>query len=132
MRDLSQLGESIYIKVRKEGVRFASEGEAANGNVLFWQGGGADISGGKIRAVKEEAVAEEEAEGSMNEKKGKKKAKEKSDDVEMVDGDEDKEDNAEFQPKLDDDEGGEEKDDDEVNEDEDEMKKEEEEKGNVL
>ena len=29
VRDLSQLGESIYIKVRKEGVRFASEGEAA-------------------------------------------------------------------------------------------------------
>ena len=129
---ISHRGESVHIKVRKEGVRFASEGEAANGNVLFWQGGGAAISGAKITAVKEEVVDEEEAEGSMNEKKGKKKAKEKSDDVEMVDADGDKEDDAEFQPKLDDDEGGEEKDDEEANEDEDEMKKEEEEKGSVL
>lgn len=32
--DLSQLGESVCIKVSKEGIRFMSEGEAANGNVL--------------------------------------------------------------------------------------------------
>ena len=40
----------------------------------------------------------------------------KSDDVEMVDGDDDKEDGPEFKPKSDDDEGEE----DEANEDEDE------------
>ena len=46
--------------------------------------------------------------------------KEQSNDVEMIDGDEDKEYDAEYKPKSDDDEGGEEKDDDEVNEAEDE------------
>ena len=105
VRNLSQLGEIVHIKVRKEGVRFASETEAANGNdgnELFWQGGGTVIPGGKITAVKEKAVDEEEAEGSMNEKKGKKKVEEKSD--------EDKEDDAEFRPESDDDEGGEEED----------------------
>ena len=99
---------------------------------LFWQSGGAAIPGGKIPVVKEETVDEEEAEGSMNENKRKKKVKEQSDDVEMVDGNEDKEYDAKFKPESDDDEGGEEKDDEEANEDEDEMKKEEEEKGNVL
>ncbi|EDR08291.1 uncharacterized protein LACBIDRAFT_250172 [Laccaria bicolor S238N-H82] len=37
VRDLSQLGESVRIEVSKEGVRFASEGEAANGSVLMKQ-----------------------------------------------------------------------------------------------
>ncbi|PPQ93505.1 hypothetical protein CVT25_005203 [Psilocybe cyanescens] len=35
--DLSQLGESVRIEVSKEGVRFANDGEAANGSVLLWQ-----------------------------------------------------------------------------------------------
>jgi len=35
VRDLSLLGESVRIDVSKEGVRFASDGEAANGNVLL-------------------------------------------------------------------------------------------------
>ncbi|KAI0085859.1 proliferating cell nuclear antigen, N-terminal domain-containing protein [Irpex rosettiformis] len=35
VRDLSMLGESVRIEVSKEGVRFASEGEAANGSVLL-------------------------------------------------------------------------------------------------
>ena len=63
VRDLSQLGDSVCIEVSKEGIRFGSEGEATNGSVLFWQGGGA-ISCGKITAVKEEAVNGEEVEGS--------------------------------------------------------------------
>ena len=113
VRDLSQLGESVRIEVSKEGVRFASEGEAANGSVLLRQAEGATISSGKITAAKEEEVdEEEEGEGSTSEKKEKKKVKkEKSDDVEMVDGEEEKED---------DDEGEEEKEDEEVNEEEDE------------
>ena len=32
-RDLSQLGESVRIEVSKEGVRFISEGDAANGSI---------------------------------------------------------------------------------------------------
>ena len=35
VRDLSQLGENICTEVSKEGVRFASEGEATNGSMLF-------------------------------------------------------------------------------------------------
>ncbi|OSX62511.1 hypothetical protein POSPLADRAFT_1141431 [Postia placenta MAD-698-R-SB12] len=37
VRDLSQLGESVRIEVSKEGVRFISDGEAANGNILLRQ-----------------------------------------------------------------------------------------------
>ncbi|PPQ87173.1 hypothetical protein CVT25_014671 [Psilocybe cyanescens] len=40
VRDLSQLGESVRIEVSKEGVRFASDGEAANGSVLLRQSDG--------------------------------------------------------------------------------------------
>jgi len=114
VRDLSQLGESVRIEVSKEGVRFASEGEAANGSVLLRQAEGASVSSGKITAAKEAAADDDdddddEAEGSTS-KKEKKVKKEKSDDVEMNDGDEDKED-----------EGEEEKEDEEAaNEDEDE------------
>ena len=32
--DLSQLGDSVRIEVNKEGIWFASEGEATNGSVL--------------------------------------------------------------------------------------------------
>ncbi|EIN08124.1 proliferating cell nuclear antigen [Punctularia strigosozonata HHB-11173 SS5] len=37
VRDLIQLGESVRIDVTKEGVRFNSDGEAANGSVLLKQ-----------------------------------------------------------------------------------------------
>ena len=37
VRDLSLLGESVRIEVSKEGVRFISDGEAANGNILLKQ-----------------------------------------------------------------------------------------------
>src|SRR5580693_13506 len=37
VRDLSSLGESVRIEVSKEGVRFASDGEAAQGNILLKQ-----------------------------------------------------------------------------------------------
>jgi proliferating cell nuclear antigen len=37
VRDLMSLGESVRIEVSKEGVRFASEGEAAQGNILLKQ-----------------------------------------------------------------------------------------------
>ncbi|KAI9454488.1 proliferating cell nuclear antigen [Lactarius psammicola] len=37
VRDLSSLGESVRIEISKEGVRFASDGEAAQGNILLKQ-----------------------------------------------------------------------------------------------
>ena len=81
VRDLPQLGESVHFEVSKEDVRLAM-GEAADDNVLLLQ-------------------VEEKAERSTSEKEREQVEKEKSDDVEMVDGDEDKEDDAEFKPKSD-------------------------------
>ena len=111
VRDLSQLGESVRIEVSKEGVRFASEGEAANGSVLLRQAeGAASTTGGKITAKPdgdaedEEAEVEggEEAEGSTSQKKKEKVKKEKKDDdVEMEDEDGEKDDD-EFKSKSDD------------------------------
>ncbi|PPQ91043.1 hypothetical protein CVT25_014029 [Psilocybe cyanescens] len=37
VRDLSQLGESVHIEVSKEGVRFTSDSELANGSVILRQ-----------------------------------------------------------------------------------------------
>jgi proliferating cell nuclear antigen len=136
VRDLSQLGESVRIEVSKEGVRFASEGEAANGSVLLRQAEGATISGGKITSgvegeeEKDGDGEEAEASTSTSQKKVKvKKEKKDNEDVEMNDEDGEKEDDvekdddaekdeAEFKP----DDGEEEKEDDEEaeeNEDED-------------
>ena len=133
VRDLSQLGESVRIEVSKEGVRFASEGEAANGSVLLRQAEGATISGGKITAGTEEPKEDNEGDGdeaeassSSKKVKVKKEKKDSSEDVEMVDEDGEKEkeddddaekDDAEFKP----DDGEEEKgDDEEAEDDEDE------------
>lgn len=46
-RDLQQLGESVRIDVSKEGVRFISEGDAANGSILLRP------SGDKVRSMAE-------------------------------------------------------------------------------
>lgn len=73
-RDLSQLGESVRIEVSKEGIRFASDGEAANGNVLLKQTEGArqryagwgsrtkSGDGEGSKKVKKEKVKKEEGE----------------------------------------------------------------------
>jgi hypothetical protein len=83
VRDLSQLGESVRIEVSKEGVRFASDGEAANGNVLLRQYDGSHITGSTIKPKSGDGNEEEdEAEGSSRTKA--KVKKEKTDgDVEM-------------------------------------------------
>jgi len=86
VRDLSQLGESVRIEVSKEGVRFASEGEAANGNILLRQTEGAVITGGKIVAKKEDVDDDDAPESSSKGKKTKVK-KEKDEDVEMDEDD---------------------------------------------
>ncbi|KIM35758.1 hypothetical protein M413DRAFT_449595 [Hebeloma cylindrosporum] len=122
VRDLSQLGESVRIEVSKEGVRFASDGEAANGNVLLRQSDGSHITGSTIKPKTEaDDEEEEEAEGSSR-KKAKVKKEKNDDDVEMEDDDKDEdkekedEDEEDFQPKENED-GEEEKDDEGEEED---------------
>lgn len=111
VRDLSQLGESVRIEVSKEGIRFASDGEAANGSVLLKQTGGGPI--GKVQQkIKEDEDAdddaadddaeEEEDEDGVKVKKEKKAAKvkkEKGD--EDVDMDDEEKDTEEFKPGSD-------------------------------
>lgn len=91
VRDLSLLGESVRIEVSKEGIRFTSEGEAANGNVLLKQ---TDGKIGKVKTKPDPEGGDDEAEGSTQKDKVKE---EKDGDVEM---DEDEE--QEFQPNSDD------------------------------
>jgi proliferating cell nuclear antigen len=45
VRELSQLGESVRIEVNKEGIRFNSEGDIANGSVLMKPTSSGDRSG---------------------------------------------------------------------------------------
>jgi Proliferating cell nuclear antigen, C-terminal domain len=74
-RDLSQLGESVRIEVSKEGVRFASDGEAANGNVLLKQ-----TESARHRYAGWGVTKEDDAEGSKKKaKKAKKEAVKKED-----------------------------------------------------
>ena len=105
VRDLSLLGESVRIEVSKEGVKFASEGEAANGSVLLKQTEAArekyENYGKDDDEVKEEKDDddEEEEEDKPKKKKTKKdkvKKEEKDGDVEMDD------DEGEFKAKSDD------------------------------
>ncbi|KAG9312478.1 proliferating cell nuclear antigen [Chiua virens] len=100
VKDLSQLGESVRVEVSKEGVRFVSEGEAANGSILLKQ----------TEAAREKYENYEEKPKKKKTKKEKVKKEEKEDgDVEMNgDGDDD----GEFKAKSDD-EGEEEQDEDE-------------------
>jgi proliferating cell nuclear antigen len=117
VRDLSQLGESVRIEVSKEGVRFASEGEAANGSVLLKQTEAAREKyanyGKEDEEAKEEDDDDDDEEGSSSKKKIKKEknVKKEDGDVEM-EGEEEDEGQEEFQPKSDD-EGEEEQDEDE-------------------
>jgi proliferating cell nuclear antigen len=129
VRDLSQLGESVRIEVSKEGVRFASEGEAANGSVLLKQSESASVGGrgsgsmkGKTKKVKAENQegedeGDEDDESTRTKKINVKKEKEGDGDVEMNGDDEGDED--EFQPKSDG-EGEDEQDNDDNDEDDDE------------
>lgn len=75
-RDLSQLGESVRIEVSKDGVRFASDGEAANGNVLLKQTDSARERYAGWGLTKEE---EEAGASKKNGKKAKKSAVKRED-----------------------------------------------------
>ncbi|KAJ2921459.1 hypothetical protein H1R20_g15634, partial [Candolleomyces eurysporus] len=111
VKDLSLLGESVRIEVSKEGVRFASEGEAANGNVLLKHSEGA-ITGGRIVAKKEDDEDEDDEGEKPSKSKTKVKKEKDDDDMEM---------DAEEAPKADDD--GEEEQDEEDEDEEGSSKK---------
>lgn len=116
VKDLSLLGESVRIEVNKEGIRFVSDGEAANGSVLLKPTDG-KVKIGDDNDDEEEEEKEDEEDEDEDSAKAKKKAKkqkkvkkESNDDVEM-NGDEENGD-EEFTAKSDD-EGEDEKEDDE-------------------
>ncbi|KIJ19650.1 hypothetical protein PAXINDRAFT_109109 [Paxillus involutus ATCC 200175] len=118
VRDMSLLGESVRIEVSKEGVRFASDGEAANGSVLLKQTEAAREKyanyGKDDDEVKDEDDEDDEEEGSSKKKiKKEKKVKKEDGDVEMDDGEE--EEDGESKAKSDD-EGEEEQDNEEEEE----------------
>ncbi|KAG6829892.1 hypothetical protein H0H92_003025 [Tricholoma furcatifolium] len=122
VKDLSLLGESVRIEVSKEGVRFASEGEAANGSVLLKQseaigkvtqpqpkkskGKKVKKEDGDHQVVDVDADEEEEtAEDGKKIKKEKKVKKEKQDeDVDMEGEEEDGEEEQEEEQEEGDDE----------------------------
>ena len=120
VRDLSLLGESVRIEVSKEGVRFASDGEAANGSILLKQTEAAkekyENYGKDDDEVKAEEEEEEEEDDEDDEKPRKKKIKKEKVKKEEKDGDvemnEDEDDEGEFKAKSDD-EGEEEQEEDE-------------------
>jgi len=124
VKDLASLGESVRIEVSKEGVRFASDGEGANGSVLLKQTDAARRKYARIAREEGEGVSkaeddeeEQEAEGDEEDAEEggskKKKKKVKSEDVEMNgDAEEDEDGEEEFKPKSDD-EGEDEQEDDE-------------------
>ena len=92
-RDLSQLGESVRIEVSKEGVRFISEGDAANGSIHLRP------AGDKVRSMAE-------VDDSKKVKKEKIKV-EDDEDAQMV---EDTASDDDAEEKGDEDEDGEEED----------------------
>ncbi|KAH8104888.1 proliferating cell nuclear antigen [Phellopilus nigrolimitatus] len=128
VRDLAQLGESVRIEVSKEGVRFAADGEAANGSVLLKQTDAArrkyaDYGKKPKKEGDSDDDDEEQEEGSSKKSKkakanGSKVKKEPGDgDAEMEDVEED--DGGEFKARSDD-EGEEEKNDVEDSDEEEE------------
>jgi len=81
VRDLSNLGESVKIEVSKEGIRFSSEGDTANGNVL--------LKHSEDAAKKYKGSGGAKGEGSS---KGKGKEKEEKPKVKKEKNDDDDED----------------------------------------
>ncbi|GLB39354.1 hypothetical protein LshimejAT787_0605160 [Lyophyllum shimeji] len=100
VRDLSLLGESVRIEVSKEGVRFASDGEAANGSVLLRQSDSSAI--GKVKQKTKTPKKEDEDEvvevdGEDDEEEAAHGKKKKAVKKEVVDGDVDMDEDEEFQ-----------------------------------
>jgi len=110
VRDLHSLGESVRIEVSKEGVRFASDGEAAQGNILLKQTDAARARYENYGRDDDDQVVEvkdEDGEEEEEDKKPKKVKKEKvkkeegveDEDEEMANGNDDE---GEFQAKSED------------------------------
>lgn len=124
VKDLQQLSESVRIEVSKEGVRFAADGEAANGSVLLKHTDAArrkyaDVGKDKKPKKEEDAGDEDQEEGSSKKAKvnGTKVKKEPGEDEDMEDVEED--DGGEFKAHSDDEgDGGEEEKDGESDEEE--------------
>ncbi|RPD52935.1 proliferating cell nuclear antigen [Lentinus tigrinus ALCF2SS1-7] len=125
VRDLSLLGESVRIEVSKEGIRFVSDGEAANGNILLKQSAEASKKGSSSKRKDdddEEDEPEEEEGADSDDDGGKKKVKKEKvkkekvkkedngEDVEM-NGDDEEEGEGEFKPTKEDDDEQEDDDD---------------------
>jgi proliferating cell nuclear antigen len=112
VRDLMSLGESVRIEVSKEGVRFASDGEAAQGNILLKQTDAARERYENYGKDDEEDDVKEDSDEEEKPKKAKKKEKEKvkkeegadDEDEEMANAEEDE---AEFKAKSEDEDEGE-------------------------
>ena len=93
-RDLQQLGESVRIEVSKEGVRFISEGDAANGSIHLRPAGDkvrsmAEVDDAK-KTKKEKVKVEEDEDAQMADDNEDDDAEEK-DDEEEGDNDEEEE-----------------------------------------
>ncbi|KIK61540.1 hypothetical protein GYMLUDRAFT_73051 [Collybiopsis luxurians FD-317 M1] len=136
VRDLSLLGDSVRIEVSKEGVRFASDGEAANGNILLKgqgpigkvergpQGDDSDDEeeGDGVKKEKKgngeeeaEANGEDDDEDGENKKKSKAQAKVKKEKTEDGDVEMEEDEEGDYQPNED----GEEEKEEEEEDDED-------------
>ncbi|VDB91491.1 unnamed protein product [Peniophora sp. CBMAI 1063] len=107
VKDLSNLGESVRIEVSKEGVRFAADGESANGSILLKQTEAARKRYENYNADDEDEVKEEdEDEGSEKKKKRKVKkdpdAEEDEDEKKKDDDEPMDEDDADFKAKEED------------------------------
>lgn len=124
VRDLSLLGESVRIEVSKEGIRFVSDGEAANGNILLKQSAEASKKKGSSSKRKDDEDEDDEPEdeedaasdgdgGKKKIKKEKRVKKENGEDVEMNGVDEDEEGEQEFKPTKGEDDDEEQEDDEE-------------------
>ncbi|EJC98335.1 proliferating cell nuclear antigen [Fomitiporia mediterranea MF3/22] len=114
VRDLAQLGESVRIEVSKEGIRFAADGEAANGSVLLKQTDAARRKYANMEKEKKPKIEDDDEddqeEGSSKKKptkaNGTKVKKEPgTDDADMEDVEEG--DGGEFKAQSDDEDEGE-------------------------
>ncbi|KAH9058090.1 proliferating cell nuclear antigen [Lactarius vividus] len=111
VRDLMSLGESVRIEVSKEGVRFASDGEAAQGNILLKQTDAARERYENYGKDDEDDEVKDDDEDNEKPKKTKKKEKVKKEedaddeDEEMANGEDEE---AEFNAKSEDEGEGEE------------------------
>lgn len=101
-RELASLGESVRIDVNKEGVRFNSEGDVANGSVLLKPTAGA----GHYTAKKEEDEDDEPKISESSSSKKKKKVVEDEEEEETEDAPKVKKEKTDEDVEMEEDDGG--------------------------